>query len=61
MLKFKGIDKEGKEVVGCGVGELDNDVWVIFVEKMYEVVLFEEEIGAALYVEVEKESIEIIR
>ena len=61
MLKFKAINLEGKEVIGYGVLECEEAGWVLFTEKGYIADIVEEEMGAALYEYVRKETIEIIR
>ena len=63
MIKFKAVDLEGNIVEGFGVLEMDESskYCVLFLEKGYCVDTNEEEIGAALYVYVKKETIEIIK
>ena len=61
MLKFKAEDLEGNVVEGFGVLEMDETKdCILFLERGYCIDINEDEMGAALYVYVKKETIEMI-
>ena len=62
MIKFKGEDLEGNIVEGFGVLEMDDksQYCILFLERGYCIDTNEEEMGAALYVYVKKETIKMI-